>query len=227
MKTTASLLLAATAALTCNAASVIEYQPNLFQGINAYADTGVQIYEDHQGVLTPTSATLTYSAFTDTQQEQVNILTSLTSTFSATGFSADLVSNLAASPVGTSGASSGMLIFFKVSETTAYEASGLMSLLAGPNVDSRCSLREVGGGTLFSFDTTLDGTQTQFSKTGILAFDKSYVLEFVTGAEGDQTGSRSINFALTGAPIPEPGETGAIAALALAGLWVVRRRMRE
>lgn len=218
--------LAATAAFTTTAGAVgvVDYLTT-FQELNTVIPDGVDqegdpvfAYKDNQFSSLPTDQSFSFNA----SSPGASVTSSLNSTLGTEAFGVDLVQNIESSLDGTPLGSAGISFEFKVSQTTAFEATGSLAMLAGVP-DTRCYLKEVGGADLFNFTPANDGSAHPFSFSGILEFDKTYLLQFALSADGNRTSSGTLSFALTGAPIPEPETYAALAGLALAGFWVVRR----
>lgn len=219
--------LAATAALTTTAGAVgaLDYTFTVQELNNGIPDgtdqdgSPIYVYLDQQISLLPTSQTFSY----DLSVPGAEVVSSLASTFGAEAFSVDVIQNIESTLDGSPQGSAAIAVEFKVSQTTAFEATGALAMLAG-TPDARCYLKEVGGADLFNFSPVNDGSANPFSFSGILEFDKTYQLQFGLSAGGNRTSSGTLSFALTGAPIPEPETYAALAGLALAGFWVIRRR---
>lgn len=226
MKLIASL--AATAALTttAGAAGAFDY---IFtaQYLNHVISLGapedgdpITSHKDNQLSNLTTGASLSYTL----SEPGVEYASSYTSTFGATLLTVDVAQNITVTIPGLPLGSSGLDLEFRVTDTTAFEATGSLAMLTTGVGDNRWSLREAGGPTLINFASVYDGSANPFSFSGVLDAGKTYLLQFGVGADGNRTSSGTLSFALTAGAIPEPETYAVLAGLALAGFWVIRRR---
>ncbi len=226
MKSKLIAALAATAALTgARAAGSFEYVStaqylNNVVIIGATDEGDIYSYRDQQVSNATSGVSLNY----DLTDPGAAFDCSYFSTFGISVLTVDTSEHVAVSQPGLVLGSSGINLEFRVTETTAFEATGSLAMLTTGQGDNRWTLREAGGATLIDFSTVYDGTANPFSFGGVLDSGKTYLLQFSVGGSGSRTSSGTLTFALTGGAIPEPETYGALAGLALAGFWVVRRR---
>lgn len=219
--------LAATAALTntSRGAGAFDYifaaqELNNSIVIGTTEDGDVFSHKDNQFSNMLAGVSLAYSL----TEPGVEFASSYASTLGVESFAVDVVQNTTVSAQGLPLGSAAITLEFRVTQTTAFEATGSLAMLSTGTPDNRWMLKEAGGQTIINFSPVNDGSANPFSFSGVLDAGTTYLLQFGVGAEGSRTSSGSLTFHLTNSPIPEPETYAALAGLALAGFWVIRRR---